>query len=534
MRSVDVVFPASMCAIIPMLRVSSSLNALPIAPGTAFFSPACVATASLTPTTYSLLAPFLPAIVCERLVRFRHTMHVFLLLHRSAARVRRVNQLVRELVHHGLTRAFPRILQQPANRERLPAERIHFHRNLVVRAANATRLHFQQRLHVLDGFLENFQRIVVGLLRHLIHRAVKHALRRRLLAFPHHRADELLHNVAGIHRIGRLHSPENKSFAWHCSLSLLQTFFCLTSPPRPWAASLHTSIVPACDSPRPRHPTFRARCDSALRANPSHGPRAPARSSAPASYGQRREYKSSLRSHSSSEHAPLCAVLSSASLASACTRECTRRASPDIPPAPATSSSSGPLHVPSLPVAKTSAQSSLYRAHEFSRLSQGAHTKSRERSPVLKGLLRIRRYHQQETPYALQEVERLSWLQFGEAYSALRGWRPIPAALLSHSVLLCSGTEDNSLPTHRLQTSWSRPTQGKCFPDKHRSIGNKTHPVKSFATLAQLYLWKSITWQHSCLRRTPEATPHLLPMPYLETVSLAVNSKIPRQLPLSH
>ena len=34
------------------------------------------------------------------------------------------------------------------------------------------------------------------------------------------------------------------------------------------------------------------------------------------------------------------------------------------------------------------------------------------------------------------------WLRFGEAYSALRGWRPIPAALLSHSVVLCSGTED--------------------------------------------------------------------------------------------
>src|SRR6267154_3340300 len=214
-----------MCAIIPMLRVSSSLNALPIAPGTAFFSPARVATASLTPTTYSFLAPFLPAIMRERLVRFRHAMHVFLLLHRSAARVCRVNQLVRELVHHGLTRAFPRILQQPANCERLPAERIHFHRNLVVRAANATRLHFQQRLHVLDGFLENLQRVVVGLLRYLIHRAVKHTLRRRLLAFPHHRADELLHNVAGIDRIGRLGSPENESFAWHCSLSLLPKSF---------------------------------------------------------------------------------------------------------------------------------------------------------------------------------------------------------------------------------------------------------------------------------------------------------------------
>jgi len=110
---------------------------------------------------------------------------------------------------------------------------------------------------------------------------------------------------------------------------------------------------------------------------------------------------------------------------------------------------------------------------------------ARERNPVLKGLLRIRRYNQQETPYALQEVELLSWLQFGEAYSALRGWRPIPAALLSHSVLLCSGTEDISLPTQRLQTSWSRPTQGKFFPDKHRSIGNKSRPVKSFATIVK-------------------------------------------------
>jgi len=58
---------------------------------------------------------------------------------------------------------------------------------------------------------------------------------------------------------------------------------------------------------------------------------------------------------------------------------------------------------------------------------------------VLKGLTANPEYNQQETPYALQEGERLSWLQFGEAYSALRGWRPIPAALLSHSVLLVPG-----------------------------------------------------------------------------------------------
>src|SRR6266481_1451292 len=221
MRSVDVVFPASMCAIIPMLRVSSSLNALPTVPETAFFSPVRVATASLTKTTYPL-----PAVMRERLVRFRHAVYVFLLLHRPAARIRRVNQFIRELVHHGLARALPRILQQPANRQRLPPERVHFHGNLVVRAAHAPRLHFQQRLHVLDGLLENLQRVVVGLLRHLIHRSVKHALRRRLLAFPHHRADKLLHDVAGIDRIDCLRSPENESFAWHCSLSLLCLLCC--------------------------------------------------------------------------------------------------------------------------------------------------------------------------------------------------------------------------------------------------------------------------------------------------------------------
>jgi len=156
---------------------------------------------------------------------------------------------------------------------------------------------------------------------------------------------------------------------------------------------------------------------------------------------------------------------------------------------------------------------------------------ARERSPVLKGLLRIRRYNQQETPYALQEAELLSWLQFGEAYSALRGWRPIPAALLSHSVLLCSGTEDISLPTQRLQTSWSRPTQGKFFPDKHRSIGNKSRPVKSFATIVKKTLWKSITWHHSspCMlrgRSAPTPTPPSR-RPYLPRANPHSHAKLP-------
>src|ERR1043166_8987496 len=111
MRSVDVVFPASMCAMIPMLRVSSSLNALPIVGCTAFFSPARVATASLTPGS-------LPPVMREGLVGFRHPVHVFLLFDRSAARVGGVDQLVRQFVDHGLSGALARILQEPANGQR--------------------------------------------------------------------------------------------------------------------------------------------------------------------------------------------------------------------------------------------------------------------------------------------------------------------------------------------------------------------------------------------------------------------------------
>ena len=89
-----------------------------------------------------------------------------------------------------------------------------------------------------------------------------------------------------------------------------------------------------------------------------------------------------------------------------------------------------------------------------------------------------------------RRVELFLWLQFGEAYSALRGWRPIPAALQSHSVLRCSGTEDISLPTHRPPKKYSdRPHQGRNIPDKMESIRKRTCSVKSSFAGNQ---WKSL------------------------------------------
>src|SRR5258707_14481163 len=165
----------------------------------------------------------LPAIVGESLVGFGHAVHIFLLLDSAAAGICRVDQFIGELFHHGLAGAFARILQEPANGQGLPAEGIHFHRHLVVGAADAPGLDLDERLQILDRLLENLEGIVVSLLGDLVHRAVEHALRGALLAFPHHRADELLNDVASVDRIQRLSPPADYSFTRHfvsCSFEI--------------------------------------------------------------------------------------------------------------------------------------------------------------------------------------------------------------------------------------------------------------------------------------------------------------------------
>src|SRR5277367_735972 len=103
MRSVAVVFPALMCAMIPMFRqrFNGTVRA------TVIFSLRTwvrryIAIPYLQPSllrdglaAISLCNRYreLPAIVSESLVGFRHAAHVFLLLHRCAATIGRVEQL---------------------------------------------------------------------------------------------------------------------------------------------------------------------------------------------------------------------------------------------------------------------------------------------------------------------------------------------------------------------------------------------------------------------------------------------------------
>src|SRR3982751_700743 len=140
MRSVVVVLPASMWAMIPMfLNLLKSCLAIFIATKR-HKKPQDALCASL----------WLPLVMRERFVRIRHAVRVFFLLHRIAAVVCRVENLCRQTIHHRLLTAAPRVGDDPANCQGTAPLLMHFNRNLISRSANAPRLHFNSRLHVVD------------------------------------------------------------------------------------------------------------------------------------------------------------------------------------------------------------------------------------------------------------------------------------------------------------------------------------------------------------------------------------------------
>src|ERR1700676_5485180 len=91
-----------------------------------------------------------------------------------------------------------------------------------------------------------------------------------------------------------------------------------------------------------------------------------------------------------------------------------------------------------------------------------------------------------------------SWLRFGEAYSALRDWRPIPAALLSHSVVQCSGTEE-FLPT-TTAIHLRSPPSGKKLP---RQTTNYKEENVQCQIIFETSMWKIraklALWPRPCL-----------------------------------
>src|SRR5437660_6786722 len=159
MRSVVVVFPASMCAMMPIFLQRSNGTVL----ATVFLYSSFWALKISTCRDAACRVSPLPPVMGERLVRFGHTVNVFFLLDRRALAVGGVEQFIRQLVDHSFFATTARIRHDPADRQRCPAVRTDFDRHLIVRAADTPSLHFQQRLGILDGLLEQLQGFVAAL-----------------------------------------------------------------------------------------------------------------------------------------------------------------------------------------------------------------------------------------------------------------------------------------------------------------------------------------------------------------------------------
>src|SRR5512138_587019 len=98
----------------------------------------------------------------KSLVGFGHLVCIFALLDGVAATVRGVEDLAGELVLHGLLATRRGVADQPADGQSGPAIRTHLDVNLVVRSTDAAALDLEGRLDVVDGLLEELDRIILG------------------------------------------------------------------------------------------------------------------------------------------------------------------------------------------------------------------------------------------------------------------------------------------------------------------------------------------------------------------------------------
>src|SRR5829696_1110437 len=209
MRSVVVVLPASICAMIPIFRVFASVASASVDAGLvavailiAFLmfpkhvanehgrSPAPGGSVARcngpTAVPYWLEA----SVMREGAVRLGHPVRVLAALDRCASVVECIKKLVCQLLLHRLTWSPSRRRQEPAHGQGLPAWPLDLHRDLVRRAADTTRLDLDHRGRIAEGLLEYFKWSPTGSIRNPVQRAIDDPLGRAFLASLHHLIDE--------------------------------------------------------------------------------------------------------------------------------------------------------------------------------------------------------------------------------------------------------------------------------------------------------------------------------------------------------
>src|SRR6476661_10674678 len=204
MRSVVVVLPASMCAMMPMLRTLLRSVVMSTATESLFLRGrkrlGCGRRTSVWGTVFPSRRS--PAVVREGLVGLGHLVGVLALLHSGTEAVGRVEDLVHQPLGHRLLATVRGVADEPAQGQRRLSVGLDLDRDLVGRTADAAGLDLDGGADVVERTLERDDRVGAGLLTGALEGAVDDALGNLLLAVLEDLGDELrdqLGPVDGVH-----------------------------------------------------------------------------------------------------------------------------------------------------------------------------------------------------------------------------------------------------------------------------------------------------------------------------------------------
>src|SRR6195952_2716653 len=153
MRSVVVVLPASMCAMMPMLRTLLRSVVMSTATESLFLRVEKRLVCGRRTPALSAVFPSRcsPAVVGEGLVGLGHLVGVLALLHSGTEAVGGIEDLVHQPLGHGLLAARLGVAHEPAESQRGAAVGLDLDRHLVGRTADAAGLDLDGRLYVVEA-----------------------------------------------------------------------------------------------------------------------------------------------------------------------------------------------------------------------------------------------------------------------------------------------------------------------------------------------------------------------------------------------
>src|ERR1700733_3246245 len=220
MRSVVVVLPASMCAMMPILR--TFVRSVSTSCATAVFSFVRVVAVVVTlGGRVTRRRDYSPAVVCEGSVRLGHLVRVLTPLDGRPKAIAGIQDFVCQPLGHRLLPALPREADQPPQSQSGRPFGPNLDGHLIGGTADAAATHLQRRLDVVQGPLERNHRIGAGLIASLFERCIYNALGEGFLPLHQTFVDQLGDQLRAVYRVVNQRTLGRWAFARHQLFSFL-------------------------------------------------------------------------------------------------------------------------------------------------------------------------------------------------------------------------------------------------------------------------------------------------------------------------